>query len=257
MKFCSKCNIVKEYCEFSKDSSKKDGLYSSCKKCVNESKKLYYIKNKEKCKKRSIEYINKNIERIREIKRKYSRSIKGKENNKNYRIKFKDNIAKNKRLWSENNVERIKGYKSKYRKNNGDRIRKSESYKKYRIKWKKQRLLDDPLFLLKERISSLIRNSTKHNYKNTKSKDILGINIENFKIYIENQFKDGMSWNNYGKWQLDHKVPISIANNKEEFYKLNHYTNFRPMWKIDNIKKSNKILEEFKELKNTLLNFCN
>ena len=169
MKFCSKCNIVKEYCEFSKDSSKKDGLYSSCKKCVNESKKLYYIKNKEKCKKRSIEYTNKNIERI----------------------------------------------------------------------------------------SSLIRNSTKHNYKNTKSKDILGINIENFKIYIENQFKDGMSWNNYGKWQLDHKVPISIANNKEEFYKLNHYTNFRPRWKIDNIKKSNKILDEFKELKNTLLNFCN
>ena len=66
-----------------------------------------------------------------------------------------------------------------------------------------------------------------------------------------------MSWNNYGKWQLDHKVPISIANNKEEFYKLNHYINFRPMWKIDNIKKSNKILDEFKELKNTLLNFCN
>jgi len=40
MKCCTKCKQCKEFIEFSKDKSKKDGLYSSCKVCVNK-----YIKS--------------------------------------------------------------------------------------------------------------------------------------------------------------------------------------------------------------------
>lgn len=42
-KVCSKCNVEKEICEFRKDTSKKDGLYPSCKRC----KLLWRQKNKE------------------------------------------------------------------------------------------------------------------------------------------------------------------------------------------------------------------
>jgi hypothetical protein len=57
-----------------------------------------------------------------------------------------------------------------------------------------------------------------------------------------------MSWSNYGigpnntTWHVDHKTPISSAHTLEEVKKLNHYTNLRPMWGSDNIRKSNKIL---------------
>ena len=57
-----------------------------------------------------------------------------------------------------------------------------------------------------------------------------------------------MSWDNYGKgnnnntWHIDHIIPISSATSLEEIKKLNHYTNLKPMWCSDNIRKSNKLL---------------
>jgi len=51
-----------------------------------------------------------------------------------------------------------------------------------------------------------------------------------------------MSWENYGDWHIDHIIPISSAKNNDEVYKLNHYTNFQPLWALDNMKKSNKII---------------
>jgi hypothetical protein len=51
-----------------------------------------------------------------------------------------------------------------------------------------------------------------------------------------------MSWDNYGKWHIDHIIPLSSANNEDEVYKLCHHTNLQPLWAEDNLKKSNKIL---------------
>ena len=36
-----------------------------------------------------------------------------------------------------------------------------------------------------------------------------------------------------------------IAKTEKELIKLNHYTNFQPLWKIENIKKGNKLLTQF------------
>ena len=66
--------------------------------------------------------------------------------------------------------------------------------------------------------------------------------VEELKIHLGNKFREGMSWDNYGEWHLDHIIPISSANTEEEIIKLNHYTNFQPLWAIDNIKKGNKII---------------
>ena len=60
-----------------------------------------------------------------------------------------------------------------------------------------------------------------------------------------------MNWGNYGggnkkyyniSWDLDHIIPLSIANTEEELYKLNHYTNFQPLCsKINGTIKRNNI----------------
>ena len=76
--------------------------------------------------------------------------------------------------------------------------------------------------------------------KKSRTYDILGIDYEEFKIYIENQFLEGMTWGNHGKWHLDHKIPISWGKTEEEVIKLNHYTNFQPLWTCDNLSKGNK-----------------
>jgi hypothetical protein len=77
--------------------------------------------------------------------------------------------------------------------------------------------------------------------KKSRTYQILGCTFEEFKLHIEKQFTIGMNWENKGKWHLDHIYPISLAKDEEELIRLNHYTNFQPMWAIDNIKKSNKI----------------
>ena len=78
-KKCTKCHNIKNITFFTKDSSKKDGLRSSCRDCDKIIKKLYYLNNKEKVKISNKNWENKNPEKIKEIKNKYRISIKHKE----------------------------------------------------------------------------------------------------------------------------------------------------------------------------------
>ena len=133
------------------------------------------------------------------------------------------------RLWRKNNIEKVK-----------------EHSKKYKIlEYKKNRKTTDSLFKLKCNIANLIYYSIKNKgySKSSKTHKILGCSIDYFKNYLEIQFTKGMSWENAGEWHLDHIYPVSLAKDKEELIRLNHYTNFQPLWAKDNIKKGNKIID--------------
>ena len=75
--------------------------------------------------------------------------------------------------------------------------------------------------------------------KKSKTFEILGIEWDGFKLYIENKFREGMSWDNYGEWEYDHIVAVSNGKTEQEVIKLNHYTNFQPLWWKENNLKSN------------------
>jgi hypothetical protein len=106
----------------------------------------------------------------------------------------------------------------------------------------RKKLKTDPLFKLRHNLKNLIRNSTKSQgyNKNTKTAKILGCSYTEFKQHIEQQFSEGMTWQNYGDWEYDHRTPISWAKDEKSIIKLNHYTNFQPLWKKDNRRKSNR-----------------
>ena len=86
-----------------------------------------------------------------------------------------------------------------------------------------------------------------------KSEEILGCSFQQFKDHIESQFSDGMHWLNHGEWHLDHKVPLVFANNVDELIKLNHWTNFQPLWSHDNLSKGDTLLDEYLDLYKKLL----
>ena len=83
--------------------------------------------------------------------------------------------------------------------------------------------------------------------KSKRTADLIGLKsgIDLVK-YIENQWKKGMSWDNYGNtkgcWNIDHIIPYASANTIEEVEKLTHYTNLQPLWWDENLRKSDKIL---------------
>jgi len=102
----------------------------------------------------------------------------------------------------------------------------------------------DPLFKLRTSIRSHIGlKLRKNNYtKKSRTYEILGCSYDDFKRHIESQFLEGMTWDNHGEWHLDHIVPVSYGLNEAEVLALNHYTNFQPLWAIDNWSNGNRYI---------------
>jgi hypothetical protein len=85
--------------------------------------------------------------------------------------------------------------------------------------------------------------------KSKRCLEYVGCSLEHFKKHIEEQFLEGMSWDNYGvdkdgnkvkAWHIDHKIPCKAFNlsNETEIKACFHYRNLRPLWASDNIAKS-------------------
>jgi hypothetical protein len=224
-KICSKCNIEKSLNEFGKNNSKKDGLSIYCKECRKIDAAKYYIEHCDKCKERDAKYYDEHKEQCKLTKEKWA-------NNNPERIKLK-----NKRRYDKN-PEKEKLRNRNYIQNN------LEKYRETKAKYNKEKRLNDPLFRLTDNIRSLIKLSIKNRgySKSSKTAQILGCTFEEFFHYIENQFQEGMNWDNRSLWHLDHIYPVSLAESEDHLIQLNHYTNFQPLWAEDNLRKGNKIL---------------
>lgn len=225
-KTCSKCKIEKDVSEFNKDKTRKDGLHSLCRSCQSELRKAYYDRHKEQENLHTKKYKQENRDRITEY-------------NYNYYHDNIDSELKRAKEYRENNREKTRIASKNYRLNNKDIVNKKRNIHK------RKKIQTDSFYKLKYVTRENIRRSIKRlGYtKNSNTYRILGCEWKFFKEYIEAQFKKGMTWDNQGGWHLDHIVPISSAKTEEDVIRLNHYTNFQPLWAEDNIAKSNKIIE--------------
>lgn len=102
---------------------------------------------------------------------------------------------------------------------------------------RKQRFKENPLLKVAQNIRSRLSMFLRGRQKNQSLKQYLGCDLEMLKKYLQKQFKPGMTWENYGKWHIDHKIPLTSATSENEVYKLNHYTNLQPLWAAENISK--------------------
>ena len=70
----------------------------------------------------------------------------------------------------------------------------------------------------------------------------IGYTPADLRRHIESLFQPGMTWENHGKWHLDHIKPLSLfdCTDLEQVYAANQLDNLQPLWALDNIKKSNK-----------------
>ena len=59
-------------------------------------------------------------------------------------------------------------------------------------------------------------------------------------VFVESKFKQGMTWQNHGKWHIDHIVPLYKFDptKYEDIKKANHYSNLQPLWAEENLKKN-------------------
>lgn len=150
--------------------------------------------------------------------------------------------------YRENNKEYLSSYfKDRYLSNKSDVLEyRKEYYQANKIKinqYVKDKYESDVPFKLatnlRKRMSKMIRRSQK---SGSAVKD-MGCSVEELKIHLESQFQEGMTWENYGEWHIDHIYPLSKFDlfDREEFLKACHYKNLQPLWSQDNLKKSNKV----------------
>jgi len=94
------------------------------------------------------------------------------------------------------------------------------------------------------RVRSRIAVALKQGHtKSSSTLELIGCSIQQFREHIESQFDAGMSWKNWSKWEIDHRVPLSSFNlaDPEQQKLAFNYHNCRPMWKEANRQKSDKI----------------
>ena len=161
---------------------------------------IYREANKEKQKAYMAAYQVVNREKLAERRRKHAEKRK---------TQFKD--------WYANNRERMNAY------------------------WRDKRARD-----IQYRVSANLRARVRDRVRNAKSSKteatmkLLGCSVDFFMDYISSKFQEGMSWENYGEWHLDHIKPLYLSENEEDLLLLNHYTNLQPLWAKDNLRKNRK-----------------
>jgi hypothetical protein len=66
--------------------------------------------------------------------------------------------------------------------------------------------------------------------KKIENSELLGCSLERLKAHLESLFQPGMTWENYGQWQIDHVYPLSKSKSLEHLETLFHYSNLQPLW---------------------------
>lgn len=104
----------------------------------------------------------------------------------------------------------------------------------------KERLQSDPLFRMIHNMKTNLRRAIKHNKKSNSTAKLTGCTMDDLRNHIASQFKTGMTWDNYGEWEIDHIRPCSSFDfsKPEEQKACFHFTNLQPLWKADNRRKS-------------------
>ena len=139
-----------------------------------------------------------------------------------------------KKKWYRDNPEKVMEYNRKWRMNNKDYLKERRENKRKK----------DPKLRLVQSISASIYQSIMGNKNGNHWEDLVGYSLRDLVLHLEKQFKERMSWLNYGKWHIDHIRPISSftfnSYEDKEFKQCWALENLQPLWALENIKKGNK-----------------
>lgn len=208
-KRCPRCQIHKDITEFTKTSS-------HCRDCRREynakwkTENAAYLVEYEKAtelqrKERGEKYRGENPEKIREYREKYQ---------------------------SENREILLRKHRENpYAMNDAQKQRAKEMQKLWRQKQQKENAYYRLVRHLRKELNDKIRNRLISN-KQDRFILLLGCRFSEYDNYMRGLFSEGMSWGNWGEWEIDHIKPISTFDLNDEAQRLAcfHYANTRPLW---------------------------
>ena len=232
-KLCNTCNLTKSLEDFSTRKLKNGDLTyrNECKQCRCAREKQRRSDNIEAFKLKDKTYYESNKDKI---------LIRQKE----YNTLNRDSICENKKTYYEANKDAIKAYHENSKDKRNTRLRV------YRRKNPQANIINN--------IRTRIHNVLKSN-KTSSTIELIGCDKCLLVNWIESQFDDRMSWDNYGSyWHLDHVIPLALFDltNTQAQYMACHWSNCKPLEASKNISKSdNLVIDYIKEHIITLTEF--
>lgn len=237
-----------------------DGLYVYCKKCNKHhelTSQFFYFRGRfqgpPRCKEAFLEASRAKAHLRKDYYKQYRQknADRIKQKNKRYYESNKEKYLEEARRYREINKDKIKEYHEEYYKDPENKRKKRERTNKNRRK----RIETDPVFRMKRNMSRRLNLALGSKKRQSLGglEQYIGMSLQDFKLYIESQFQEGMSWNTRGHsgWHIDHQIPLSYFGD-DLFGNLHiamNYRNLKPMWGQENIKKADKMEEwQFKLL---------
>jgi hypothetical protein len=149
---------------------------------------------------------------------------------------------KNHKKWREKNKEHLKEYHKQWREDN------RESLNEYKRIYEKTKKDSDPSYKLacytRTAIYTCLKERNIDKYKNTF--DYLPYTLEDLIEHLQSQFQEGMTWDNYGEWHVDHIKPMVSFNisspEDKEFKECWSLNNLQPLWGEENLSKGSTYL---------------
>ncbi len=220
---CIDCGKEKFFEEFPIASNKISGRQGKCNVCWSNQLSRNYHNNSEYHKQQSL---------IRQ------QSEKGKHYRKKYDNDNREHINKYHREY--HNLPSQQQYHKSYRDKN------KNHRNEYNKKWFNDRYHTDIQFRIHNTFGTRMYHAIK-DLKSGRSWELLvDYTLDDLIKHLELQFQNGMTWDNYGQWHIDHIKPVSSFNfdstDDSEFKECWSLNNLQPLWAEDNLKKSNKIL---------------
>ena len=116
--------------------------------------------------------------------------------------------------------------------------------KKARYAYDRNRYKEDELFRVKKLLSKQVYRWCKFigSSKTGRTEELLGYTAEKLKIHIESLFKEGMTWENQGKWHIDHRIPQSDFTLIDQMRECFALDNLKPEWGEWNMSKGNRFI---------------
>ncbi len=227
-KRCKRCGKIRDLSEFHKDRTRKDGFSPYCKQCIHERADWRSPIQKETHKRNQKKLYHENSV-FRQKKLNFNKKYR--EENKEYFEKYYSSEK----------------FKESLCQSNKRRMESGKQHEYFKVRRK-----EDKSFALTCSLRTRLTRALKDSYKTDSTFNLIGCSLEDLKKHLENQFVDGMTWDNYGGrsgWQVDHIIPCSHFDlTKEENQRICfNFRNLQPLWAKDNNQKKNKLPENYLE----------
>lgn len=145
------------------------------------------------------------------------------------------------------NSEDLKAYSSAYAKENPEAHKargakwvaeNREAHLARRSSYFAKRYHGDPLFSANYKIRAMLQRvlMAARKKKELCTFEAIGYTADQLIQRLSVNMRAGMTWDNFGEWEIDHKIPVAVFLSRGETrpHIINALSNLQPLWKEEN-----------------------